>query len=299
VTAVNALLIGRLVVDLGPVRLSQRDMVTPLLVMAGVLLVRRLVNGRPVPLPGLAWARRLGWPSVPGLYVALLVVGVLASLGPAVDVGPDLRLRPLYWQLYRAVPGVEVIRAPARFALLGVTALAVLAGYGVAALQRRAGPRAARAVVAGAAGLGVLEAWPAPLGLEPVPAPGQAVHAWLAAAPRPGPVVVLPMWRPPEEYREAARLLGSTAHWRPLVNGYASFFPRGHWETVETLSLFPAPPALARLRLLGVRYVVVHPGEAPRPERARLEAALAALPPGLAHAATLDGAAVIEVLPGP
>jgi hypothetical protein len=150
-----------------------------------------------------------------------------------------------------------------------------------------------------AGSLAVLEAWPHPLGLVEVPAAGRAVDAWLAAAPIPGAVVILPMYAPPRAHLEARRLLGSTAHWRPLVNGYSSHFPRGHRETVETLNAFPADAALARLRALGVRYVVLHPDQATPSERSRLQAALGALPRGLAHVATMDGAAIVEVRADP
>ena len=60
--------------------------------------------------------------------VALAVVGVVLSFGAAV---------PGYRWLYDHVPLLQGIRAVVRFGWLGLLALAVLAGAGLARLERR------------------------------------------------------------------------------------------------------------------------------------------------------------------
>ena len=233
-TAVNWLLIGGFVLRLGPIRLSQRQFGAPLLALVLVLAVRRLVQGRPQPIRGLAWLRRLGWPNPVGLYAALTAVGVIASLGPEVEVGSTLRLRPLYAQLYLQVPGFDALRVPGRFGILVTTGLAGLAGLGAAALARRLGRPRWRTVALGALGVvAVLEAWTTPLQLVSVsPEPGPA-DAWLAAQPGTDAVLVLPMYAPHAAHLESLRLFASTAHWRPLVNGYAGVFPAGYASDVS------------------------------------------------------------------
>jgi hypothetical protein len=105
------------------------------------------------------------------------------------------------------------------------------------------------------------------------------------------------MYEPRAVHLESLRLLGSTAHWRPLVNGYAGVFPADHLGDIDLLNTFPAPPAVARLRAIYVRYVVVHLGQYHAEPRAHLEAALELLPPGVTRVATLEHSQIFEIGP--
>jgi hypothetical protein len=296
-TAANWLLIGGLSLGLGPIRLSQRHFGLPFFGLVLILALRRLVQRRPLPVRGLGWIRRTGWPSTPGYYVALTLVGVIASFGPWLELGRTWRIHPVYHQLHESVPGFDALRVPARFGVLVTTGVAVLAGFGAAALAQRTPRPGWRGGALGALGaLAVLEAWAVPLPLTSVPPwPGPA-DRWLATQPRgAGAVVVLPMFEPRAVHLESLRLLESTAHWRPLVNGYAGVFPTEHPGDVRLLNTFPAPPAVARLRAIHVRYVVVHLGQYHPEPRARLEAALELLPPGVARVATLEHSQIFEM----
>src|SRR5207245_2130862 len=149
-----------------------------------------------------------------------------------------------------------------------------------------------RAVLLGALGALVgIEAWAVPLPLKTAPTEPAPADRWLAASPVPGPVVALPMYG--IRFGEARRMLSATAHWRPLVNGYSGFYPAEYSDTVETLNAFPSDRAVARLRALGVRYVVLHLPEYPGELRARVEAALPALAPGLVQVAAVEGAVIL------
>src|SRR6185436_106967 len=108
-------------------------------------------------------------------------------------------------------------------------------------------------------------------------------------------VLVLPMYARHAAHLESLRLIGSTVHWRPLVNGYAGVFPASYAGDVATLNTFPAPAAIARLRALYVRYVIVNLGQYPDGERARLAAALASPPSGVARVATFPDTEIFEV----
>jgi hypothetical protein len=276
------------------VRVSPRRPERLLLVLLGLLALRRLVRGTPTPLPGLAGLARLGWPHAGGYYLLLGLVAGLASLGPWIEVG-DLELRPLYLLLRRLLPGFDSLRVPARFGLLVTTAVSVLAGMGTARLARTIRHRGLRAVVlAGLVAGGAVEVWSVPL---PVLSPGAPTEAdrWLARVPGRDAVVVLPMYPPATRHLESRRLFGSTAHWRPLVNGYSGIAPRDYENTTRTLARFPDSAAVARLRELHVRFVVLHLGQYDDEARAGIEAALDALPDGVTRAATFPGIVVIEV----
>jgi hypothetical protein len=298
VTAANWLLVGGFSVRLGPLRLSQHHFGWPLLGLAIALGARRIVNGAKRPLPGLGWLRRLGWPARPGYYVALTLVGVIASFGPWLDLGPGLRIQPLYAQLYGLVPGFDALRVPGRFGILVTTGLAVLAGFGTAAIARRLPGPGWRAATLGVLGvLAVVETWAVPLPLTSVPpGPGPA-DRWLAAQRGREAVAVLPMYEPRAVHLESLRLVGSIVHWRPLVNGYAGVFPPGYAADISILNTFPAPEAVARLRAIHARYVVVYLGQYHPEPRGRLEAALAVLPAGVTRVATFEHTAIFEIGP--
>jgi hypothetical protein len=187
--------------------------------------------------------------------VAAVVIAAGVSL--ALSVGPtSTGLSP--FDLLSWVPGLPLLRAPARFALLVMLGAALLSALGVSWLQGRYGQRA-RIPVAALLCLFFLEsflvAFPAgkPRSLE-VPVP----YRMLATLP-PGSVLSLPTYRgTPEAFRESDYLLFSTAHWKPIVNGFGRQEPPQHASRMGVLASFPSPDALALMRRLGIRYVVVH-----------------------------------------
>jgi hypothetical protein len=63
-----------------------------------------------------------------------------------------------------------------------------------------------------------------------------------------------------EWYREADYLYFSTAHWKPIVNGYARVTPPGFAERIRAIQAFPSAESANHLRSLGVTYVVIHEG---------------------------------------
>jgi hypothetical protein len=63
----------------------------------------------------------------------------------------------------------------------------------------------------------------------------------------------------------------STAHWRPIVNGFGRTEPPGHGEIISTVRMFPeSAPALRRI---GIQYVIVHGNRLPGGGRAIIDAA--------------------------
>jgi hypothetical protein len=155
------------------------------------------------------------------------------------------------------VPLLGAARAAARWGQLALTAVALLAGYGVARLQRRYSHASAWPVVVVVLGaLVTLEAARTPVGFttfEGIP----RIYDRLAAEPH----VVLaefPFYWGQSFQHNGRYVLNNTRYLQPLLNGYSGFQPATYEARGKRLGVFPAPSALAELRQLGVTHVMVH-----------------------------------------
>ncbi len=212
---------------------------------------------------------------VPGsaiaFYAAALGAAFWLSLGPIItSKGIRIAGDGLYWWLYQYVPGFDGLRVPARMAMVFALALAVLGGYGARAIERAV--RRPGAVLAAVALLFLVEASPAPISLN---------GTWSVGDMKPPPVPVLAPDGPPAIYRAVASLsaravlaefpfgeeqydlrymLYSSAHWRPLVNGYSGGFPRSHAVNRAALDRVLDDPDTAWrvLTASGATHAVVH-----------------------------------------
>jgi hypothetical protein len=194
-----------------------------------------------------------------------LFYGLVAALAGWLSLGPDAWL---YGFMYRHAPAFSLLRAPGRFGIVVTLALVVLAAIGAARLLNGRRRAVALAAVGCVAALAELTVVPLPYRpVEPVPSP----YAMLAKMPA-GAVAEFPFFfREVDFHRHAAYMLNSTAHWKPLVNGYSDFFPVDFRAMVIPVSSFPALEAFNILRKHGARYVVFHAGWYDGRSREKLE----------------------------
>jgi hypothetical protein len=178
------------------------------------------------------------------MCLAFGVCGVLLSFGPGIAPG--------YEFLYAHVPLMQGIRATVRFGYLGLVAVAVLGGYGLAAIRRMLAPWPAWNVAASLAILALvfLEPLAAPIPYRPfngIP----AIYALPAADPH---AVVVEMPFPPPEriFRNGPYELGSTLNWRPLLNGYSGYTPESYIHHYIAMNGFPERKSIDALRAAGV-----------------------------------------------
>lgn len=185
---------------------------------------------------------------------ALAMLAICAA-GFALSLGTRT---PVYGWLYEVFPPVGSLRAAARFGVLFMLGTAVLAGLGLAALRRA---RPGGAMTAAAVALIVLvnlEAWRAPFTYTPfrgIP----AIYELLASEPAPVVVVEVPFYPPHAVFENAEYVLNSTAHWRPLMNGYSGYTPQSYRDYAEVFWYFPEPEAFAAIRAAGATHLVLHP----------------------------------------
>jgi hypothetical protein len=185
----------------------------------------------------------------PRMCLAFGIVGVMLSFGPEL---------PGYAWLYRVLTPLQAIRAVSRFGYLGIVATAVLCAYGVATVRRWS---------AGRWRTGGSIAILAVLALEPLAAP--AYYSQYTGIPRiynhlalerDAVVIELPLPMRRGAFFNAPFMLNSTAHWKPMVNGYSGFVPDSYVEHYNQLNTFPAPETITVLRQLGVTHAFVHLG---------------------------------------
>jgi hypothetical protein len=196
-------------------------------------------------------------------YGAIAAIAMILSLGPVVHTwGSVVTQHGPYGWLYRIVPGWGGMRVPARFAIIVVAALAVLASVGARVLLSPIGPSARTIATVAIAAAIFAEGWSVPIWLVAYSGRGRvqdrAVADWLRGKPD-GAVLHLPVHT--DDYPQLHHQFVTLEPGHPLVSAYSG------WES-PLLRLFKEPgsplydfdhyPAVVRmLRAAGIRYVVV------------------------------------------
>ena len=190
----------------------------------------------------------------------------IGALGVALSLGTSL---PGYALLHQTLPLVGGLRNVARWGWLALAAFAILAGFGVAALEKLAPQRRWIAVALGA--LVTIEAIRTPVGFtrfDGIP----PIYDRLAGN-RSLVLAEFPFYSGANVSLNGPYVLANTRYFRPLMNGYSSFHPESFEARGRVLNSFPGPIALAELKASGVTHVTVHSNQfARRYGEAALEA---------------------------
>lgn len=178
------------------------------------------------------------------MALAIGVVGVAFSLGTSL---------PGYAFLHGALPLLSGLRNVARWGWLLLAAVAILAGFAAAVLERkhRGWPWIAVIVCL----LITAEAIRTPIGYTPV-TPIPKIYDRFAGQP----VVVaeFPFYSGASVAENGDYVLANTRYFRPLLNGYSGFHPEPFMARGRALNSFPSEEALAELTVAGVTDVLVH-----------------------------------------
>jgi hypothetical protein len=199
-----------------------------------------------------------------GLWIG---VGVLISTPALVVLGePNRVLRsPLFLLAEWLAPSVvSLMRGAMRLGIGALAGLVLAAGLGFAECERRIAPRVrCGSLVLAAILVGVMYAgWPGRGGPYPIDMAPSADTPVVAALRRSkGPVLELPAGLRGSDSTSHARAMYRSIFylWRPLLNGYSSYWPEGFPQLMELANQLPDRHALARLRSeTGVEMVLVH-----------------------------------------
>ena len=182
--------------------------------------------------------------------IALACVGLI---GLVLSLGLNT---PLYEPIRTVIFIYRGLRAPARASILVYFALAALAAFGWARLERRfkrsgtgfLGVPVATAVVASA----MLLEYATPMKAWLVVPPTPQVYLWLAEQPR-SVVLELPVSSADrlDIVPDGLYMFRSTAHWQPILNGYSGFFPQSYLDLTEYAKAFPDEASIAYFKKRG------------------------------------------------
>ena len=186
------------------------------------------------------------------MLVAIAAVGLVLSLGTAT---------PAYAVLFHIFPPMQGLRAAARFGNLFLLGIALLGGIGLAALRSSLQSRGRLQ----AEGLGILlivlaniESLRAPFEYrEFTGVPG--IYRLIAQEPDPVVLAEQPFFPRSAIFENAPYVLNSTAHWRPLMNGYSGYIPASYQKYADAFWYFPDERAMRAMKDAGVTHVMVHP----------------------------------------
>ena len=192
-------------------------------------------------------------------YLLAFVITLWSSFGPSAG---------LYSALYYVIPVFSLLRAPARFGIAVTLALSVFTAAAVALAVQRLPATRGRLLTLGLVALAIAEL-STTIPFQPRREVPRAYKVLASSAP--GAVVELPFYyRPDQRYQQTRYMLGSTAHWQPLVGGYSDFIPPDFFVGAPFLETFPNAEAFAWLRERNTRYVVFHVHLYGGPEREEL-----------------------------
>ncbi len=183
------------------------------------------------------------------MMIAIAVATFTLSFGPAF---------PPYRWLYTLVPVLEGIRGAVRFGQITLAAIGILAGFGIAAIQRRFGARP----LVGTALATLLfivvhaEAARAPMGYTEYT--GHApIFESLDELDRNAVTAWFPFYPGAQVHLNARAMLISTRNFHRMLNGYSGYKPPSYYDHVARLANFPDEPSLQLLKELGVSAVLV------------------------------------------
>jgi hypothetical protein len=191
------------------------------------------------------------------------LVGAVLAIGTAPD---GWRQYAPYRVLYELVPPFNALRATGRAWMIGMLGLGLLSGLGAKALAGWLAGRAPRRARLVPAVVGMVLVLVVLLeGFDPwfdrPTAEVPAVDRELAQL-APGGVVYLPLNTSDAVdlgyFQQPKNLYGATEHHRRTPNGYSGYLPASYLRQSRALGDLPDEDALALLRRVGVRYVVVH-----------------------------------------
>ena len=153
-----------------------------------------------------------------------------------------------YRTLYEHVLPLRALRIPALMSIYTGFSLAVLAGFGVAAItERLQWASARRGLLAALAALMLAEYASKPMDIEIMPLAPPPAYADIMRDKGDSPDATLFEF-PISPGDDSTYMYYSTFHWQPLVNGYSGFFPASYLSAVDAARRFPDEASMSAIK---------------------------------------------------
>jgi 4-amino-4-deoxy-L-arabinose transferase-like glycosyltransferase len=213
-----------------------------LVVLIGAIGITLHWNEKPVVLP------------LPSAWAGSVRPLVESIVGPELMPAGEATVIPLPLAfINRIFPILSLTRVWARYMIVGMLAIGVLAGLGATAISQRF-PRFAHLVVALIIGVVLLEGLVAPYrDFTEVSTNQRPVDRWLADQQLTVSLIEYPL-----PHADKLSMYRQSIHRQRLVNGYASIVPTYFVEALPTLGTWPNPAGVDLLRSWRVDYVLVN-----------------------------------------
>lgn len=188
----------------------------------------------------------------------------ILSLGPFLQVNNVITKVPLpYMILYKVIPGFSSMRVSARFGLMVFFVLSILSGITIKSINEKITNRIKFLSIFIILVSGILiEYMSYPYPVEKFKFSGNELKAyeWVKKYGTDA-VIDFPLKRyhdSQEDVNTFRFMLGSTLHWKPLVNGHSGFIPFTLYEITRHVKVIPDERDLEYLRGIGVTTVILH-----------------------------------------
>jgi len=224
------------------IKFKVMNLKNPFFFLLGMLIVRTFMQRKPFQ------------PAV--FYLFIAIASFLFCFGPKIKLNGGIFTGP-YLLLYNYFPGFHGLRVPSRWAVIFMTATAVLAGFGWKNIERWKWTKwVLFPLVLVFLFYGYIHL---PLKLRFKIGKEPSVYQWLSRQPNNDAVIELPM---PNSYstvyRETVYMYWSLFYNKRIVNGYSGYSPPAYWPISYLMRSFPSKDSVYLLSYLNVRYIVVH-----------------------------------------
>lgn len=165
---------------------------------------------------------------------------------------------PFSW-FYNYFPGFSGLRAPSRYGVFVLFAVAVMAGYGYKQLHERFKKTQVKTLVLVLV-LVLLNieylSIPHKMSFVPVRKEIPPIYQWLKDQPGDFAILEYPFFTPLG--MESVYMYFSLFHKKKIVNGYSGFLPPSYFYIREVFNAFPSKASLDILKYLDVKYLIFH-----------------------------------------
>jgi hypothetical protein len=191
------------------------------------------------------------------IFLFLVVVGVMLSLGPYIHINNVPSGSNVYMAFFALVPGVDRVRQVMQYHTYTMLFLVPAAGLVLARL-RTLDKKWFSAILMILLALVAFEyQTDVSKDYAEVPTDPPAMYKWLEKEPPETPIVELPLW-PYPHHPESDRVYWSMYHWKPMLNGFHSYFPDDYYQLIEKMADFPSRNSIEFLQTYyDIKYAIV------------------------------------------